>query len=49
MMVEMFWKTHGLSGAPNQQELYELRLIDLGIFEKPRFVVTEFRHEAGDS
>ena len=41
-MVEIFWKTDDLRGSPNQQELYELRLIDLGIYEKPRFIVTEF-------
>ena len=41
-MVEILWKTADTPGPLKERELFELHLVDLGVYEKPRFLVGEF-------
>ena len=41
-MVEILWKTDDTCGPLKELGFYELRLVDLGAYEKPRFLLGEF-------
>ena len=41
-MVEILWKTDDTRGPLKVLGFYEIRLVDLGVCEKPRFLVGEF-------
>jgi hypothetical protein len=47
-MVEILWKTDAPRCRPEEQEYFELRLVDLGIDVKSRFVVREIRSRWSD-
>ena len=40
-MVDILWKIDSRNTTLEEQEFYELRLVDLGLYEKPRFLVRE--------
>lgn len=40
-MVEILWKTDGTGAGLQEKEFFEFRLVDLGAYAEPRFLVRE--------